>query len=384
MCEQTSAPFLPPAQLRRLTRALDTPFYLYDEKSLLANAQALFTSFSWNPGFREYMPLRRCKNPALLRLLRGAGCGALCTDLAQLQLAEACGFSGEQLLYAPLRRHDAAGALAFRLDATWVLDGVYVLPPLPPERVILRWNPGGKLRADGRTLANFDRIKSGMRDQEILDMVCRFAAQNTSIGLMLSACGNCLDPGYYPAVAEALFTMAVKIREQSGVMISSCNLSGGFGVSSRPGYASPELKTAAENIHALFDAVLVPAGLGGVQLQTALDRYLLCSAGVLVTSVMALREREMPTCIVDAAFEQSVLLGNYHPISALACRPKSEPGLFCVAGCQDVLRGGLGEGCVLPQLRPGDRLLVHMAGFDEIPGDTPVYLLRATGALEPV
>lgn len=375
--------FLPDARLQRLTRALPTPLYLYDEKSLRANAQALFTSFSWNCGFGQYLPLRRCKNRTLLDLLRQAGCGAMCTDLAQLQLAAACGFRGEALIYAPLVHHEQAEALAFELEAMWAVDGEYVLPPRAPKRVLLRYNPGGRLRAAGQTLANFDRIKYGMRAPELVDMARRFAVQDTeSIGLMLSACDNCLDAAYYPAVARALFMLAIQLRDETGIAVDVCNLSGGFGVSSRAEFASPAIDMAAEQIRALHDELLVPAGLERMRLQTALDRYLLTSAGALIAGVTAVRERALPTYFLDAVFEQSMLAGKYHPIAKLGKQTGRELALCCVVGCQDALRGGLGDSCVLPRLRPGDRLVMRMAGMDEIPDGTAVYLLRADGTLE--
>lgn len=377
--------FCSDTQLRRLTQGIATPLYLYDEKSLLTNAQALFASFSWNPGFREFVPLRRCRNPALLRILYAAGCGAMCSDLAQLQLAEQCNFSGERLLYAPAVHHPQAEALAWQLDATWVIDGEYILPPKPPKRVILRYNPGGKLRAGGKTLANFDRVKFGMRDDELLHMVRCFAAQDTeSIGVMLSACENSLDPAYYPAVAQMLFMLCVQVREQLGIRLHVCNLGGGFGVSGRTEYASPEIETAAEKIRTLYDEILSPAGLEDVHMQTTLDRYLLANAAVLVSGVLAVRERELPTCFIDAVFEQSMLSGNRHPVSSLTARKNTELALYCVVGCQDSLRGGLGEGCVLPKTRAGDRLVIHTAGLDEIPISTPVYLLRLDGTLDEI
>ena len=383
--QQKLSAFCSDTQLRRLTRELATPLYLYDEKSLLTNAQALFASFSWNSGFREYVPLRRCRNPALLRILHQAGCGAMCSDFAQLQLAAQCGFSGERLLYAPAVHHLQAEALAWRLDATWVIDGEYILPPKPPKRVLLRYNPGGKLRAAGKVLANFERVKFGMRDDELLLMLRRFAAQDTeSIGVMLSACENSLDPAYYPAVAQMLFKLCVRVHEQLGIRLHVCNLSGGFGVSGRTEYASPEIETAAEKIRTLYDEILTPAGLGDVQLQTTLDRYLLANAAVLISEVLAVRERELPTCFIDAVFEQSMLTGNRHPVSSLTTRKKTELALYCVVGCQDSLRGGLGEGCVLPQTQAGDRLVIHTAGHDAIPNGTPVYLLRPDGTLDEI
>ena len=97
-------------KLEALLKTAPTPLFVYDEKSLVRAVQALFAAFSWEPGFLPRFPVRMDPDPAVLCILRGAGCGAICRDGRELRLAAACGFAGPAVAYAPLRADAAAVA----------------------------------------------------------------------------------------------------------------------------------------------------------------------------------------------------------------------------------------------------------------------------------
>ncbi len=40
-----------------------TPFHIYDEKAIIANARKLKAAFAWNDGFREYFAVKANPNP---------------------------------------------------------------------------------------------------------------------------------------------------------------------------------------------------------------------------------------------------------------------------------------------------------------------------------
>lgn len=382
--ETFSAAFAPDARLRRLTKGLATPFLLYDEKSLTDRAQALLSAFSWNDGFRQYVPVRDCAHQAILERFLRAGFGAMCTDLAQLKLASSAGFSGEKLLFSPLAPDAAAFDLAMALDAVWAVDGAYVLPPRAPKRVLLSYHPTGKLISDGKTLVNFSRVKYGMEKTELIDMARRFRAFGSeSIGLILFARENCLEQAYYPAVAQALFRLAAELKQTADITIDACNLAGGFGVSDSPAFASPDLALASSQIRALHEQMLSPCGLSSMHLQTALSRFLLTGSAALVTQVIAVRERDMPVLFVDAAFSPAARL-PYHRIDALDPRAKRDLKLYCLVGCEQTLLCAFDAHCVLPLQKPGCRLLIHMAGADAGVQNAASYLLRADGTIVPL
>ena len=90
-------PFVTKEQLEDIVKQYPTPFHLYDEKGMRENARRANAAFSWNPGFKEYFAVKATPTPALLKILRQEGCGADCTSLTELMMAEKCGFQPEGL-----------------------------------------------------------------------------------------------------------------------------------------------------------------------------------------------------------------------------------------------------------------------------------------------
>lgn len=45
-------------QLKEINKTYPTPYHLYDEKGIRANAERLKKAFSWNKGYREYFAVK--------------------------------------------------------------------------------------------------------------------------------------------------------------------------------------------------------------------------------------------------------------------------------------------------------------------------------------
>src|SRR3954447_9845645 len=84
------------SQIEALAARYPTPFYLYDERAIRANARALQRAFAWAAGFQEYFAVKALPNPFILKILRSEGLGADCSSLPELLLAEYAGMRGEQ------------------------------------------------------------------------------------------------------------------------------------------------------------------------------------------------------------------------------------------------------------------------------------------------
>ena len=87
-------PFITLEQANNIIKDIPTPFHLYDEKGIRENARRLNKAFSWNKGFKEYFAVKATPNPYLLKILKEEGCGADCSSLSELIMAEACGLTG--------------------------------------------------------------------------------------------------------------------------------------------------------------------------------------------------------------------------------------------------------------------------------------------------
>ena len=66
-------PFVTLDKAKEIAAQYPTPFHLYDEAGIRANARALKAAFSWNPGYREYFAVKATPNPYILKILQEEG-----------------------------------------------------------------------------------------------------------------------------------------------------------------------------------------------------------------------------------------------------------------------------------------------------------------------
>ena len=93
-------PFVTLEQIQAITQQIPTPFHLYDEAGIRANARALKQAFSWNPGFREYFAVKATPNPYIIQILHEEGCGCDCATYTELLLAEGVGVTGHDVMFS--------------------------------------------------------------------------------------------------------------------------------------------------------------------------------------------------------------------------------------------------------------------------------------------
>ena len=372
-------------KLEALLKTAPTPLFVYDEKSLVRAVQALFAAFSWEPGFLPRFPVRMNPDPAVLRILRGAGCGAICRDGRELRLAAACGFAGPAVAYAPMRADAAAEQLARELGAVFVLDGPQVLPAFAPEAAVLLLRQQGPLRISGRPVMGAPVSSAGMEEAELCRLAaCLHAGGTRTLGLGMSLGDLCMDEGFYPAVFAQLAETVVRLREKTGLTAKIFDLGGGFGVSCRPDCPGPDLSACAEALRAQTCAL--PEALQGVQLSMSPGRFLAAGGGVLVCRVVAVKPG--PVAVLDVSAAQCLRLekrGAYHTAAAL--RTAGRPPLL--QQLTTLEQGAPFARQVLPQLRVGDPVIIRMLGADGrsfscASERCPAYLLRADGTIEPI
>ena len=135
-------------QLEAIASQHPTPFHIYDEKAIRANARRLKAAFAWNPGFHEYFAVKATPNPWLMKLLKEEGFGSDCSSMAELVLAEAVGNVGEDVMFTSNDTPDAEFRKAVELGAIVNLDDITHIAAVEracgklPALMCCRWNPG--------------------------------------------------------------------------------------------------------------------------------------------------------------------------------------------------------------------------------------------------
>ncbi|HRM99047.1 MAG TPA: diaminopimelate decarboxylase, partial [Agathobacter rectalis] len=93
-------PFVTKQQVEEIVKQFPTPFHLYDEAGIRANAQAVKDAFAWNPGFREYFAVKATPNPYLINILQEYGCGCDCSSETELMMAKAVGCKKGDIMFS--------------------------------------------------------------------------------------------------------------------------------------------------------------------------------------------------------------------------------------------------------------------------------------------
>ena len=60
-------------EIEDIVKSYPTPFHLYDEEGIRANARKFLKAFSVLPGFKEYFAVKATPNPFILKILKEEG-----------------------------------------------------------------------------------------------------------------------------------------------------------------------------------------------------------------------------------------------------------------------------------------------------------------------
>ncbi len=75
----------------------------------------------------------------------------------------------------------------------------------------------------------------------------------------------------------------MRLERETGAHVAFINLSGGVGIPYLPGQQANDIRAIGEGVHAAYDEILVPAGMGDVAICTEMGRFMMGPYGCLVT-----------------------------------------------------------------------------------------------------
>lgn len=364
-------PFIDLEQAQRIIEDVPTPFHIYDEKGIRENARRLNAAFAWNEGYKEYFAVKATPTPALLKILQEEGCGVDCSTYTELLLSEACGFTGQDVMFSSnvtpvqdMKKACQMGAYINLDDYTHVefLDRVAGVP----ETVFCRYNPGGMFSMGNDIMDNPGEAKYGMTEEQMasaFEKLMKKGAKQFGIHAFLAS--NTTSNDYYPALAEILFRLAVRLNKATGAKIKFINLSGGVGVDYRPEEPASDIAAIGEGVRKKFEEILVPAGMGDVSIFTELGRFMLAPYGHLVATVLHEKHIQKNYLGLDACaanLMRPAMYGAYHHITVLGKENEPCDHVYDVTGglCENNDKFAIDR--ALPETGIGDVLVIHDTG----------------------
>ncbi len=305
-------------------KAFQTPFHLYTEAGIRKTARGLIKAFSGVPVFREYFAVKALPNPSILRILKEEGCGVDCASQTELMLAEALGFTGEDIMFSANDVPPHEFAYARRLGAFINLDDITHVDILHanggiPEEICLRFNPGGEFRIGTAIMGNPGDAKYGMTRAQLTEALLKLKAYGAKrFGLHSFLSSNTTDPNYYPTLAKLLFETGRELMGETGMALSFVNLSGGIGIPYLPDAPKADIEAIGAGVAKAYDEVFTRNGIQGVAIKTELGRYMTGPNGWLVTHIRNEKNTHKHYWGLDASacdLMRPAMYGAYHHIT---------------------------------------------------------------------
>ena len=364
--------FLTLEQAREIAAQYPTPFHIYDERGIRENAVRVREAFAWNKGFREYFAVKATPNPFLLNILKEYGCGVDCSSETELMMSDACGFSGEEIMFSSNDTPPGEFALAAKLGGIINLDDITHIESVEaelgklPETMSCRYNPGGMFELSNGIMDNPGDSKYGMTPAQITEAFRILKAKGVKrFGLHAFLASNTTTNEYYPKLAGVLFREAVRLKEETGAEIAFINLSGGVGVPYRPEQQANDILTIGREVRKVYEEILTPAGLGNVAIYAEMGRFMLAPYGALVTKAIHEKHIYKEYIGVDACavnLMRPAMYGAYHHITVLGKDDAPLDHVYDVTGslCENNDKFAIGR--ELPEIEMGDYLYIHDTG----------------------
>ena len=357
-------------QLEKIVEKYPTPFHIYDEAAIRANARKMKDAFSWMPGFKNYYAVKACPNPSIMKILKEEGFGADCSSLPELLLAEKAGITGENIMFTSNDTPADEFTEAKRLNAIINLDDILHIETLEkstelPELICFRFNPGSA-RAGNVIIGHPEEAKYGLTKKQILEAYPLMKKKGIKrFGLHTMVASNELDPDYIVETARMLFGLTVELKEKEDIRIEFINMGGGIGIPYKPEENDMDLYYVSDEIKKIYDKMIVPAGLDPLKIVFECGRMITGPFGYLVSTVRQVAEKYKTYAGLDSCMTnlmRPALYGAYHHISIPGKENLPINFTYDVAGslCENNDKFAIDR--KLPELKTGDLVVIHDTG----------------------
>jgi diaminopimelate decarboxylase len=353
--------------LTAIADAVGTPAYLYNAGVVRRQYRALDQALAAVP-HRVAYAVKANANLAVLRILRDLGAGADIVSGGELARALAAGFEPERVVFSGVGKTDEeltaaveAGIGHVHLESTAELAalGRIVGRLHRPMRVGIRVNPDVTADTHPFIATGQGGIKFGVPVDQVvpLALAIRRHPLLTLDTIAMHIGSQLLDPAPYAEGVRRLLELVQLLREAGVDTLTTLDVGGGLGIRYRD---ERPLSPAA-----LASAIMPLVRESGLSLVLEPGRYLVGSAGVLLTTVLSRKHSGgKDLVIVDAGMNDLVRPSHYMAYHEMAevephGRPEAEVdvvGPVCETG------DFLARDRALAGLERGERIAVLGAG----------------------
>lgn len=356
--------------LEKIASKYPTPFHIYDEAAIIANAREFIDAFSVFGDFREFFAVKALPNPSILKLMKSLGFGADCSSVAELLLCEKAGIDGEMIMFTSNDTPAKEFQKACDMGAIINLDDISHIAFLEkaigrlPSLLSFRYNPG-PLKGGNSIIGKPEEAKYGLTAPQMKEAY-KIVKNNgvKRFGMHTMVASNELNPDYFAETASILFKLAAEIEDEDKITMEFINLGGGVGIPYRPDQSRIEWKDLATRIKKAYDEVFA-ARPSKPKIYMELGRAITGPYGYLVTRAIHTKNIYKNYIGVDASMANLMrpgMYGAYHHITVAGKETAALDHVYDVSGslCENNDKFAVDRN--LPEISIGDLLVIHDTG----------------------
>ena len=361
---QNTKPFIEGIAIEDIALSHPTPFYIYSQKKIEDKYKILKKAL----GAEIFYSLKANSNQAIIKLMSRLGVGADVVSVGELERAIMAGVNPKKIIFEGIGKtnKDIAFAISnnIRLINVESIDEIQRINNVAKENnknvdIGIRLNPN----IDGQTI---DKISTGKKtdkfgiDTDKLQEIFQALENAKYVNLIGISCHVGSQIFNIKVFSEIFIKMKTNAQLflDKGYLIKHVDLGGGIGVTYRDKDDEIDLELIKLELDKCFENV-------PYQLSFEPGRYLVANAGILVTSVVTIKNNGgINFLITDAGMHSLIrpaLYQAHHDIEVVD-KSNSELITYSVAGPICESSDILDKNITLPKQKVGNLLLIKDTG----------------------
>ncbi len=312
-------PYIEGTSLYNLVKVCETPFYVYSQEKIINQVNKTKEIL----GNNIFYSIKSNSNQAILKLMNSLDIGADVVSAGELKRALEAGFNPNKIIFEGVGKSEQDLLYAIhkdiRLINTESLEEIKLLDNLANEKnkivdIGVRLNPN----IDGETL---NKISTGKKTDkfgiefENLDKVIKLIKSCKNLNLIGISCHIGSQISKIEAYKNMFYKMKIAADKfiESGINIKHVDLGGGFHIKYEDSDPDFNIEMVKEELNNCFTQTKY-------ELSFEPGRYLIAEAGVIVTSIITIKNNGgINYLIVDAGMNTLIrpaMYGAHHKILA--------------------------------------------------------------------
>ena len=351
-------------------QGIETPFYYYDKKVLLATLDTIKAELAERPNYHLHYAIKANANLEVLKEIQKAGFGVDAVSGGEIEQALKAGFEAQKIVYAGVGKNDweinlglDAGIFCFNVES---LEELRIINELAQKKqktakVCFRINPnvGAHTHANITTGLMENKFGIAMEDMELAIREAKELSNIEFIGLHFHIGSQILEMDDFAALANRVNELQDRLESQ-GIKVKNINVGGGLGIA----YNDPDGKPVPD-FKKYFDTYAQNLKLReGQQVHFELGRAVVGQMGSLITRILYVKNtHHKQFAIVDGGMSDLIrpaLYDAHHKIQNISSMEAEET--YDVVGPICESSDVFGKNEKLPKCHRGDLIALRSAG----------------------